>query len=104
MPSRTHPWWAAPGPRPRRAERARRVPTSHILLARLLAGILNAAPPLVGSYAMGRDVYGAAASVLAIATIIFGIISQYLSQNLLRLLCTGQRASWRLAQLCCFRC
>ncbi len=67
------------------------MPTSHILLARLLAGILNAAPPVVGSYAMGRESYGAAASVLAIATIIFGLISQYLSQNLLRLLCTGQK-------------
>ncbi len=46
---------------------------------------------MVGSYAMGRDSYGAAASVLAIATILFGVISQYLSQNLLRLLCTGQK-------------
>jgi O-antigen/teichoic acid export membrane protein len=67
------------------------VPTRYILLARLLAGILNAAPPLVGSYAMGRDSYGAAASVLAIAAISFGVISQYLSQNLLRVLCTGQK-------------
>ena len=66
------------------------MPTRYILLARLLAGILNAAPPLVGSYAMGRDSYGAAASVLAIAAISFGVISQYLSQNLLRVLCTGQ--------------
>ena len=67
------------------------MPTRYILLARLLAGILNAAPPLVGSYAMGRDSYGAAASVLAIAAISFGVISQYLSQNLLRVLCTGQK-------------
>lgn len=67
------------------------MPTHYILLVRLLAGILNAAPPVVGSYAMGRDSYGAAASVLAIATILFGVISQYLSQNLLRLLCTGQK-------------
>jgi O-antigen/teichoic acid export membrane protein len=67
------------------------VPTRYILLARLLAGILNAAPPLVGSYAMGRDSYGAAASLLAIAAISFGVISQYLSQNLLRVLCTGQK-------------
>jgi len=67
------------------------VPIHYILLARLLAGILNAAPPLVGSYAMGRGSYGAAASVLAIAMIFYGLISQYLSQNLLRLLCTGQR-------------
>jgi len=67
------------------------VPTHYILLARLLAGILNAAPPLVGSYAMGRDAYGAAASVLAIATIMYGVISQYLSHKLLRFLCTGQK-------------
>lgn len=40
---------------------------------------------------MGRDAYGSAASVLAIATIIFGVVSQHLSQTLLRLLCTGQK-------------
>jgi O-antigen/teichoic acid export membrane protein len=53
--------------------------------------LLNVAPPLVGSYALGRESYGAAASVLAIATIVFGLVSQYLSQNLLRVLCTQQQ-------------
>jgi len=68
------------------------VPTSYILSARILAALLNVAPPLVGSFALGREAYGAAASVLAIATIIFGLVSQYLSQNLLRVLCTDQQS------------
>jgi O-antigen/teichoic acid export membrane protein len=66
--------------------------TSHILVARLIAAAVNVAPPLVGSYALGRESYGMVASVLAIATIVFGPVSQILSQNLLRLLCTEQEA------------
>lgn len=69
-----------------------RVATSHIVLARLFAAAVNVAPPLVGSYALGRESYGMVASVLAIATIVFGPVSQVLSQNLLRLLCTEQEA------------
>jgi O-antigen/teichoic acid export membrane protein len=47
---------------------------------------------MVGSYALGRETYGVVASVLAIAVIVFGPVSQYLSQNLLRVLCTAQQA------------
>jgi hypothetical protein len=68
------------------------VRTSHIVLARFIAAVLNVAPPLVGSYALGRASYGMVASVLAIATIVFGPIAICLSQNLLRLLCTAQAA------------
>lgn len=67
------------------------VATSHILVARLLAAALNVAPPLVGSLALGRELYGMVASVLALATIVFGPVSQILSQNLLRALCTAQK-------------
>jgi O-antigen/teichoic acid export membrane protein len=74
------------------APEAARVRTPHILFARLVAAALNVAPPLVGSYALGRESYGMVASVLAIATIVFGPVSQILSQNLLRLLCTAQQA------------
>jgi O-antigen/teichoic acid export membrane protein len=69
-----------------------RVPTSYILLVRLAAAMLNVAPPVVGSYALGRETYGVVASVLAMATIAFGMSSQVMSQNLLRLLCTAQPA------------
>lgn len=69
-----------------------RVRTSHIVLARFIAAVLNVAPPLVGSYALGRASYGMVASVLAIATIVFGPIGICLNQNLLRLLCTAQTA------------
>ena len=64
---------------------------SKILSARLIAALLNVAPPVVGSYALGRESYGVVASVLAIATIVSGPLSQYLSQNLLRVLCTSQQ-------------
>jgi O-antigen/teichoic acid export membrane protein len=79
-------------PEDQKNQPAGRVSTSHILLARLIAAILNVAPPMVGSYALGRETYGVVASVLAIAVIVFGPVSQYLSQNLLRVLCTAQRA------------
>jgi O-antigen/teichoic acid export membrane protein len=68
------------------------VPTAHILLARVIAAILNVAPPVIGSYALGRETYGLVASVLAIATIVFGPVSQFLSQHVLRVLCTAQQA------------
>jgi O-antigen/teichoic acid export membrane protein len=87
----------SPGLRPPVAgsERSRasghEVDTSRILVARVLAAALNVAPPLVGSVALGREMYGMVASVLALATIVFGPVSQILSQNLLRVLCTAQR-------------
>lgn len=68
-----------------------RVSTSHMVVVRLIAAAVNVAPPLVGSYALGRPSYGMVASILAIATIVFGPVSQILSQSLLRLLCTGQQ-------------
>src|SRR6185312_420504 len=82
------------------------VSTSHIVFARLVAAVLNVAPPLVGSYALGRESYGMVASVLAIATIVFGPVSQILSQNLLRLLCTQQQAERAVsaALLFCMGC
>jgi O-antigen/teichoic acid export membrane protein len=64
----------------------------YLLLARLLAAALNVAPPLVGSYALGRESYGMVASVLAIATITCGPIGVCLSQRMLRQLCTSQPA------------
>ena len=73
-------------------EPAGRVSTSHILLARVVAAILNVAPPVVGSYALGRESYGVVASVLAIAVIVLGPVSQCLTQNLLRVLCTAKQA------------
>jgi len=75
---------------------------THIVFARLIAAALNVLPPLVGSYALGRESYGMVASVLAIATIAFGPISQSLSQNLLRLLCTGQEAESAVASALLF--
>ena len=65
---------------------------SQILSVRLIAALLNVVPPVVGSYALGRESYGVVASVLAIAMIVFGPVGQYLSQNLLRVLCTAQHA------------
>ncbi|HTH77996.1 MAG TPA: hypothetical protein VL593_03385 [Ramlibacter sp.] len=89
-----------------RSPEAGGVSTSHIVFARLVAAVLNVAPPLVGSYALGRESYGMVASVLAIATIVFGPVSQILSQNLLRLLCTQQQAERAVsaALLFCMGC
>jgi O-antigen/teichoic acid export membrane protein len=74
-----------------------RMSTSHIVLVRLVAAAVNVAPPLVGSYALGRASYGMVASVLALATIVFGPVSQVLSQGLLRMLCTEQEAERAVA-------
>lgn len=83
-----------------------RVSTSSILLARLIAALLNVAPPLVGSYAFGRETYGSVASILAVASMVFGVVGQYLSQNLLRALCTAQQAERAVAaaMLFCAAC
>lgn len=80
-----------------REQRNRCVSTSSILLARLIAALVNVAPPLVGSYAFGRETYGSVASVLAIASMVFGMVGQYLSQNLLRALCTAEQAERAVA-------
>ena len=82
------------------------VSTSQVVFVRLVAAAVNVAPPLVGSYALGRESYGMVASVLAIATIAYGPVSQVLSQSLLRLLCTEQEAERAVgaALLFCIGC
>ncbi|CDS54753.1 hypothetical protein [Polaromonas sp. CG9_12] len=53
---------------------------------RIFAALANVAPPLVGSYALGRVGYGAAATLVAVALVVTGPANLVLSQGLLRTL------------------